>query len=119
MTTFKEGRHTGEFLLSEAKGWRSRENGSVASGEGVLEAGTLMARNGGSPTIWTAIASGGEANADGILWTTVDATDQAVEAAFIVRDAEVIKGSLAVVGSPLIDLVAAATALAVVGIIVR
>jgi hypothetical protein len=37
MTKLTEGRHPGEFLLSEANFHRSRDNVVVASGSGVLE----------------------------------------------------------------------------------
>ncbi|ACL57429.1 head decoration protein [Methylobacterium nodulans] len=42
--TFTEGRHTAEFLKSEAEGYRSRENITVASGSGVLMPGTVLGR---------------------------------------------------------------------------
>lgn len=40
--SYTEGRHAGEFLLSEASGTRSRENIVVASGSGVLPAGSVL-----------------------------------------------------------------------------
>lgn len=40
MATFTEGRHTGEHVLSEANGARSREQGVLASGN--LAAGTVL-----------------------------------------------------------------------------
>ncbi len=38
-----EGVYTGEFLLSEANGARSREEVVIAAGSGILKAGTLIA----------------------------------------------------------------------------
>lgn len=38
-----EGMHTGEFLLSEANGTRSRDSIVIAAGSGKLEAGTVLA----------------------------------------------------------------------------
>ncbi|WP_134677508.1 head decoration protein [Ectopseudomonas khazarica] len=38
-----EGVYTGEFLLSEANGSRSREEVVIAAGSGILKAGTLIA----------------------------------------------------------------------------
>lgn len=38
-----EGKHTGEFLLSEANGTRSRDSIVIAAGSGKLEAGTVLA----------------------------------------------------------------------------
>lgn len=42
LPTFSEGRHTGEFLKTEANGHRSRENRTIASGSGRLQAGTVL-----------------------------------------------------------------------------
>lgn len=43
MTIKTEGVYTGEFLLSEANGTRSREEVVIAAGSGILNAGTLIA----------------------------------------------------------------------------
>lgn len=43
MTIKTEGVYTGEFLLSEAAGTRSREEVVIAAGSGILKAGTLIA----------------------------------------------------------------------------
>lgn len=42
LPVFSEGRHTAEFLKSEAKGYRSRGNIQVAAGSGVLMPGTVL-----------------------------------------------------------------------------
>jgi hypothetical protein len=49
MTTFTEGNHAGEHLISEAEGTRSREVVTIASGENVV-AGTVLGRIRGSAT---------------------------------------------------------------------
>lgn len=43
MTTFTEGRHAGEFIVAEATGTRSREIGTLITGQD-LEAGTVLGR---------------------------------------------------------------------------
>lgn len=42
--TYTEGNHEGEFMVSEASGYRSREAGTIAMGQGVLAAGTVLAQ---------------------------------------------------------------------------
>lgn len=42
MAVLNEARHTGEFILSESSGHRSRDAIVIASGEGVLAAGTVL-----------------------------------------------------------------------------
>jgi hypothetical protein len=95
MTVFTEGRHTAEFILSEANGNRSRENGIVTSGQNLaagavvmLSAGKLVIHNGTLDTgldVVTAVA--------GILLESVNAsstgTNADTPAAYIARDAEV------------------------------
>ncbi|SDJ61037.1 head decoration protein [Pseudomonas indica] len=44
MTIKTEGIHSGEFLLSEANGTRSREEVTITAGAGKLAAGTLIAK---------------------------------------------------------------------------
>lgn len=92
MTTMTEGRHTAEFVLSEAEGQRSRENGTVASGQD-LAAGTVVQDNGSGKLI----ACSGTLNTAGDLVTAVagvilakaDASAGDVDVAYIARDAEV------------------------------
>lgn len=92
MTTFTEARHTGEFILSEANGLRSRENGTLASGQDLV-AGTVLELNVSNELIaFTADTDSGEdieVEAAGILLAATDATGGAVEVAYIARDAEV------------------------------
>jgi head decoration protein D len=44
MTTYTEGRHTLEFLLSEAPGVQSRDNVTIKSGSGKLYAGMVLGK---------------------------------------------------------------------------
>lgn len=83
-----EGLHAGHFIISEANGHRSREVITIKQGE-VLSAGAVIAFQ-TSTQKWieyqndeTSLA------AKAILFDNVDATDGAVQAVAIVRDAEV------------------------------
>lgn len=71
MTKLTEGRHPGEFLLSEANGFRSREKGVIVAGSGVFAPGTVI----GLVAIGTAMAAikGGGNTGNGVL--TVDVSD--------------------------------------------
>lgn len=92
MTTFSEGNHDAEFILSEANGNRSRDNVEVASGQN-LAAGTVVGYDGGSRMIaWTGdeFTNGEEDECAGILIAATDATTGGhKKAAIIARDAEV------------------------------
>ena len=92
MGIYAEGKHTGEFIVSQANGARSRGTGTVLSGQ-TLEVGELV----GIET-----ASGkyvaydpddtitGSDTVAGIAYAAVDASDADVaNAVFILRDAEV------------------------------
>jgi len=83
MTTLTEGRHTAEFILSEANGSRSRENGTVKSGE-TLVAGEVLKLDGSD-----LVSRGASGTVVGVIIDNVDATDGAVDAAYLARDAEV------------------------------
>ena len=82
------------FLLSEASGNRSRNTVTIASGEGKLSAGTVIGKitasgeYAASPDAVTVGKEGAE-TAIAVLATGIDATDAAVEAVIIDRDAEV------------------------------
>jgi hypothetical protein len=90
-TSYTEGRHAAEFILSEANGARSRENGTLVSGQD-LAAGTVVMDNGaGKLTAYTAgsVTDGGTDEAAGILLYAVDASDGDVACSYLARDAEV------------------------------
>lgn len=72
------------FLLSEANGQLSRENGTVASGQGKLKGGQVLK---GPKTAFLAYTDG--ATATGILGYPVDATSEAVPCMYVARNAEV------------------------------
>src|SRR5438128_11443402 len=57
MSTKTEGKHTAEFMISEAAGHRSREAVTVLSGQN-LSAGAVLGRKLVSPTIGAAAALG-------------------------------------------------------------
>jgi len=123
MPTYTEGRHTGEFLLSEANFHRSRDNIVIASGAGILAPGTVLAKVTASGKYVPSAATGadGTQTAVAVLWSAVDATSADVTVAAITRDAEV-KGVALTYGSTVNDdtkKAAARAQLAAVGIISR
>ncbi|WP_110642573.1 head decoration protein [Salinicola sp. CPA57] len=96
MTTFTEGRHTGEHVVSEANGARSRETGFLAAGHN-LPAGTVVAKlddefvpfdptatDGAEPPEPTAAAT-----AYGVLYGATDSRDGAAKCVVHSRDCEV------------------------------
>lgn len=127
MTTLTESPRTGEFLLSEAAGTRSRENGTLVSGQD-LEDGTVLAEivGGADDGKLTAYVPGAEDTdgpipAAGILYGAVDASGGDKPCAYIARDAEV-KGDFLVYGAEDTDGAEhgnTVTALKALGIIVR
>lgn len=86
-----ETRHAAEFILSEANGQRSRENGTLKTGENLV-AGTVVMDDGAGLLIeYTAdpATEGGTDEAKGILINSADATSGPVAVSYIARDAEV------------------------------
>jgi hypothetical protein len=59
MTTLTENPRTGEFIVSEAPGLRSREQITAKSGAGVLKAGTVIAAVITAATVASAAKAGG------------------------------------------------------------
>ncbi|HEY1028396.1 MAG TPA: head decoration protein [Pseudomonas sp.] len=57
-----EGVYTGEFLLSEANGSRSREEVVIAAGSGILKAGTLIALISAANALTSVAAPGNTGN---------------------------------------------------------
>lgn len=87
------------FLLSEAAGHRSRGIATIEDGSGKLAAGTVLGpitASGAYMPSPDAVVAGkeGAETATAILAYGVDATDQAVDAAVIDRDAEVKRAML-------------------------
>ena len=94
MTTLTEGRHTAEFIKSEAMGLRSRETVVLASGQKVVPGtpvGKLTA--GGKYHPYDQDATDGTQNAAGIAYAAVDASATGTNAdtnmVIVARDAEV------------------------------
>ncbi|WP_019998722.1 head decoration protein [Aureimonas ureilytica] len=81
----------GHYLVSEAQGYRSREQAIVASGAGKLRAGTVLGRITASGKLSTFApgAADGSEKAVAILWEGCDATAQDVRRTITARDAEV------------------------------
>jgi|AACY02.2.fsa_nt_gi hypothetical protein len=119
MAVKTEKPHAGEFLVSEANGYRSREEVTFASGTPALEAGEIVAKldSGGKWTAFDEDASNGSETGLGVLYAAVDASAADAQGVVIVRDAEV-KGELLTVQDGETLSVAKAD-LAAVGIILR
>jgi hypothetical protein len=92
----KEQVHTGEFLLSEANGSRSRDEIVIASGSGILLPGQLLglvtqtdSAKVGKYVPYVDTATDGSQSVKGILYHRVDATSADIPAVIIDCDAEV------------------------------
>ncbi|MGQ2906734.1 MAG: head decoration protein [Aliihoeflea sp.] len=93
MTILIEDRFAGaaHYLVSEANGYRSREQGVVAAGSGLLKAGAVMGRITATGKYVPLDPDGmdGSDNAAAILFEGCDATEDDVRRTFTVRDSEV------------------------------
>ncbi|MEM5541762.1 head decoration protein [Sulfitobacter sp. AS92] len=93
MPTLNEDIHNrpGQYLVSEASGMRSREQGIIASGSGVLKAGAVLGMVTASSKLVPYDPAGvdGSETAVGILFEGCDATSADVRRTYTVRDAEV------------------------------
>ena len=91
-TNFTETAHAAEFILSEANGSRSRENGTLLSGQD-LEAGTVVMYNGSGKLIEFTGATNTDGSlvteAKGILLYDGDASGGDLAVSYLARDAEV------------------------------
>jgi hypothetical protein len=93
------GGNIADFIVSEANGYRSREEGAVLAGSGILPSGMVMMRNGAGKYLPYVVAGGNVASA--ILYEGTDASGAAdVRRAFIVRDAEIQRAALSFSGTP-------------------
>lgn len=97
MTVLTDGRHTAEYIASEANGTRSREVVTLSSGNNLV-AGTVLAKitTGGNAGEFTVLNPGSLADpADGtkvaaaILFDSVNATAADKPAVITARDTEV------------------------------
>ena len=122
MTELTEGRHSSEFVLSEAARSRSRENIVVESGAGVLAPGTVIGAKSNGKYIASPVATDdGAETATAVLLFGVDATSADQDAVAIARDAEVNVNLLSYASDADTqnERDAKATELAAVGVIVR
>jgi len=113
MTVLTEGRHAGEFIMSEANFHRSRDNIVISSGQGVLGPGTVLAKSGAEYVVYA--GSGAAA----ILIGRIDTTDADTPGAAITRDAEVNGHCLDFGGDCPVNETGALADLAALGIIAR
>lgn len=97
MTVLNEGRHPGEFLMSEANRQRSRDNITIVAGSGIIAPGTVLGKytsgaNAGKYSAAPAAAADpdvGNQTAVAVALYGCDATSADAEIAIISRDAEV------------------------------
>lgn len=91
MPTLTEGRHTAEFLLSEANGYRSREVVTIAAAAAALSAGTVLGKitASGKYVAYSDAASDGSQAAAAVLYANVPDSASDQSAVVIIRDAEV------------------------------
>lgn len=121
MTVFTEARHTAEFMVSEANGYRSREQITIASGQ-TLEAGAVLGQitASGEYTEYNPANVDGSETAVAICYAPTDASAAAKQATIIARDAEVAAAALTWFAGATAPQIAAGTAeLEAVGIIAR
>lgn len=83
--------YTGEFLLSEANGARSREEVAIAAAAGALKAGTVLGKitASGKYAAYNNGASDGTEVAAGVLYAAAPDLTADQSAVLIARDAEV------------------------------
>jgi hypothetical protein len=113
--------HAEGFLVSEARGRRSRQNVTIASGQS-LKAGQVLGKhaNTGKYGQVDLDGSNGLETASAVLLLDADATSADVVAAAVVRDCEVNKDELTyAVGSSVAQKAAFDASLLLVGIVVR
>lgn len=91
-----ETTHAGEFLFAEANGTLSREPVVIASGEGVLKAGTVLGKitASGKYAAYDNVAADGTQTAVGILYAGVNAASADANGVMIARHAEVVEAAL-------------------------
>lgn len=123
MAKKSEGRHTGEYILSEAAGKRSRDNAKMVSGSGVVAPGTVLGKvtASGKFAPHAPAAGDGTETAVAINYASVDATSADAACVITARDTEV-KGSELVYNAATDtdpEKAAVAASLAANGIIVR
>jgi Bacteriophage lambda head decoration protein D len=88
---------TANFIVSEANGYRSREQIVVAQG-GLYPDGTILQAQAGDEVKYAPFAGGEDGGALAVLFQTVDARDADVRATGMVRDCELQRAMLRFVG---------------------
>ncbi|MGY6709714.1 MAG: head decoration protein [Rhizobiaceae bacterium] len=83
--------NTAHYIVSEANGFRSRDVGIIASGSGVLKAGSVLGRvtASGKYVPFDPDGEDGSENAAAILYEGCDATESDVRRTLTARDTEV------------------------------
>lgn len=124
MAILEEDRFAGaaQYIVSEANGYRSREQGVIASGSGVLKPGAVLGRltASGKYVPFDPDAETGAETAAAILWEGCDATSADVRRTLTVRDTEVHADVLVwVTGTTDLEKTAALADLAAAGIVAR
>lgn len=96
MPVLNEGRHPGEFIVSEANRSLSRDTITIASGAGIVKPGTVLGKVTASGKFVPSPATGSDGSQVGsaINIYEVDATSSDMKVAAIVRVAEVNGGEL-------------------------
>jgi hypothetical protein len=123
MTTLTEGKHAGGFLVWEVLRDYTRETVTIASGAGRLEPGTVLGKitTGRKFTRLAPAATNGSQNAACILWAGVDASAADAPGVVVLRGPALVNKHELVwpEGAPEAQTIAATTALASLGIILR
>lgn len=91
-----EGRHTADFIRSEANGFRSRETVTIADSSAVLEPGTVLGivTASGKYAPIEIGASDGTQNSVAVLYARVNVDGADAKGVVVIRDAEMIAGQL-------------------------
>ena len=123
MTTLTEGKHAGGFLVWGVLRDYTRVTVTIASGAGKLEPGTVLGKitTGGKYTGLAPSATNGSQNAAGILWAGVDATAADAPGVVVLRGPALVNQHELVWpdGATEVQITAATTALAALGILLR
>ena len=125
MTILTEGRHAGGFLVWETARDYTREVITIATGGAnpVLEPGTVLGKitASGKYTAHDPAAVDGTETAVAVLWGKADATAADVDAVVLLRGPAIVNGNDLVFASTptALEITAAHTALAAVGILTR
>ncbi|MCL7465540.1 head decoration protein [Phaeovulum sp. NW3] len=123
MTTLTEGKHAGGFLVWEVLRDYTRETVTIASGAGKLEPGAVLGKitTGGKFTALAPAATNGSQTAAGILWAGIDASAADAPGVVLLRGPAIVNRHEIVwpEGATEVQITAATTALAALGIILR